>query len=215
MQPYFIPYAGYFRLFALTDLFVVYDCVQFPRRRWLHRNRLQNINKETRWLTLPILKTDRDTTRIVDLQFQKDAQKIFNNECKKFPSFELLKIKQTTLYNSISALDRRPIDYIIDSLTAINEIMGIDCPIIRSSTLNIDANIKGKDRIIAIAKQLGAKSYINSPGGRDLYRHKDFSHEGIKLEFLSTYAGSYSSMVDRLSNENLSELKSEFNSNLS
>ncbi|MEL6186537.1 MAG: WbqC family protein, partial [Myxococcota bacterium] len=26
MQPYFMPYLGYFRLFAATDLFVVYDC---------------------------------------------------------------------------------------------------------------------------------------------------------------------------------------------
>jgi hypothetical protein len=40
MQPYFIPYAGYFRLFAATDLFVIYDCVQFARRGWVHRNRL-------------------------------------------------------------------------------------------------------------------------------------------------------------------------------
>jgi hypothetical protein len=40
MQPYFIPYAGYFRLFAASDLFVIYDCVQFPRRGWVQRNRL-------------------------------------------------------------------------------------------------------------------------------------------------------------------------------
>ena len=40
MQPYFIPYAGYFRLFAASDLFVIYDCVQFPRRGWVHRNKL-------------------------------------------------------------------------------------------------------------------------------------------------------------------------------
>jgi hypothetical protein len=76
MQPYFLPYAGYFRLFALSDLFVVYDCVQFPRRGWLHRNRLQNINKKPRWLTLPLLKADRDTTRIMDLQFKENAQGI-------------------------------------------------------------------------------------------------------------------------------------------
>ena len=29
MQPYFMPYAGYFRLFAAADLFVALDCVQF------------------------------------------------------------------------------------------------------------------------------------------------------------------------------------------
>ena len=40
MQPYFIPYAGYFRLFTGADLFVVCDDVQFPRRGWLHRNKL-------------------------------------------------------------------------------------------------------------------------------------------------------------------------------
>jgi hypothetical protein len=32
MQPYFMPYAGYFRLFAAADVFVLFDCVQFPRR---------------------------------------------------------------------------------------------------------------------------------------------------------------------------------------
>ena len=32
MQPYFVPYAGYFRLFAVADVVVMFDCVQFPRR---------------------------------------------------------------------------------------------------------------------------------------------------------------------------------------
>lgn len=214
MQPYFIPYAGYFRLFALADLFVVYDCVQFPRRGWVHRNLLQNINQESRWLTLPLLKTDRDTTRIMDLQFKENAQEIFNKKCRKFPSLEVLKIDQNDLYHSLTRLNLHPIDYIINSLTAINQMMGIDCPIIRSSTLKIDVNIKGQDRIIAIAKQLGAKKYINSPSGRHLYQHKDFVHEGIQLEFLSPYFGNYLSILDRLCIKDLGELKSEFNSNL-
>ena len=42
MQPYFLPYAGYFRLFSHTDLFIIYDCVQFIRRGWIHRNRFPN-----------------------------------------------------------------------------------------------------------------------------------------------------------------------------
>ena len=54
MQPYFIPYAGYFRLFAASDLFVIYDCVQFPRRGWVHRNRLLDRSGKLRWLTLPL-----------------------------------------------------------------------------------------------------------------------------------------------------------------
>ena len=56
MQPYFFPYAGYFRLFAASDLFVIYDCVQFPRRGWVHRNLLPDASGSERWLTLPLEK---------------------------------------------------------------------------------------------------------------------------------------------------------------
>ena len=60
MQPYFLPYAGYFRLLQQTDLFVVYDCVQFIRRGWIHRNRLANMNKELSWLTLQLAKAPQE-----------------------------------------------------------------------------------------------------------------------------------------------------------
>jgi hypothetical protein len=39
MQPYFLPYPGYFRLFAAADQVALFDCVQFPRRGWVHRSR--------------------------------------------------------------------------------------------------------------------------------------------------------------------------------
>src|SRR3954469_8726601 len=73
MQPYFIPYAGYFRLFAASDLFVIYDCVQFPRRGWVHRNKLADASGVERWLTLPIAKAPRDV-RIHELRFSHDAR---------------------------------------------------------------------------------------------------------------------------------------------
>src|SRR5215212_9434208 len=68
MQPYFVPYAGYFRLFAASDLFVIYDCVQFPRRGWVHRNLLVDASGEARWLTLPIEKAAQNVL-IRDLSF--------------------------------------------------------------------------------------------------------------------------------------------------
>src|SRR5258708_33697304 len=73
MQPYFIPYAGYFRLLAASDLFVIYDCVQFPRRGWVHRNRLVDRNGALRWLTLPLQSAPQNVL-IRDLQFTSDAE---------------------------------------------------------------------------------------------------------------------------------------------
>src|SRR5689334_5504655 len=43
MQPYFLPYIGYFQLIAAVDLFVVYDNIKYTKKGWINRNRmLQN-----------------------------------------------------------------------------------------------------------------------------------------------------------------------------
>src|SRR3982074_1250181 len=83
MQPYFIPYAGYFRLFAATDLFVIYDCVQFPRRGWVHRNRLVDASGKERWLTWPMSKVPQQTL-IRDLRFAPGAADVFAARLRSF-----------------------------------------------------------------------------------------------------------------------------------
>src|SRR5437868_3898306 len=83
MQPYFIPYAGYFRLFAASDLFVIYDCVQFPRRGWVHRNRLIDASGKARWLTLPLEKAPQDVL-IRDLRFSPNAAGLMTERLRPF-----------------------------------------------------------------------------------------------------------------------------------
>ena len=78
MQPYFIPYAGYFRLFAVSDLLVIYDCVQFARRGWVHRNRLPDRSGVERWLTLPLAKAPQSVL-IKDLRFPEDAAALLDH----------------------------------------------------------------------------------------------------------------------------------------
>lgn len=39
MQPYFLPYSGYFQLIAASDLFVVYDNIKYTKKGWINRNR--------------------------------------------------------------------------------------------------------------------------------------------------------------------------------
>jgi hypothetical protein len=56
VQPYWAPYAGYFRLFAAADVVVMFDCVQFPRRGYVHR-----YQDKGKWVTLPLRKAPRDT----------------------------------------------------------------------------------------------------------------------------------------------------------
>ena len=84
MQPYFLPYAGYFRLFSIADLVVILDCVQFTRRGFIHRNTLPNITNQATFLTLPIKKSSQQTL-IKDLTFAENAQQEMYVRLRKFP----------------------------------------------------------------------------------------------------------------------------------
>ena len=49
-----LPDAGYFRLFEAVDEFVIFDCVQFPRRGRVHRSEVPGMAGRCEWLTLPL-----------------------------------------------------------------------------------------------------------------------------------------------------------------
>ena len=55
MQPYFLPYIGYFQLINAVDIFVIHDDVQWIKNGWINRNRVL-VNGEDRFITLPLLK---------------------------------------------------------------------------------------------------------------------------------------------------------------
>lgn len=40
MQPYFLPYIGYFQLISAVDSFIVYDNIKYTKKGWINRNRL-------------------------------------------------------------------------------------------------------------------------------------------------------------------------------
>lgn len=208
MQPYFIPYAGYFRLFQTADLFVVYDCVQFPRRGWLHRNQLPNFQNELAWFTLPLAKESRDIL-ISELSFSSDAEDRMQEQFRKFPLFTNKSYLASEFSHAMTAFSQSPVGYIVNLLKLTCHALQIPFNIVQSSSLQLPAELKGQDRIIAIAKHFNADTYINAPGGRELYDENHFQENKIKLEFLPEYKGPYQSMLARLFNEDISILRNE------
>ena len=209
MQPYFFPYAGYFRLFAAVDLFVALDCVQFPRRGWVHRNLVEDRDGEKQWLTLPLRKGDRDSTRIVDLEFQDDAESALRQQARRFPSLVALDKTAPELERRLFDLDVRPVDYLCNTLAWQAEVLGLARPIVRSSSLAIDDGLRAQDRIIEIARRVGATEYVNAPGGRQLYATEAFEKAGLALHFLAEYGGRFESMLQRLAGEDPAQIAAE------
>ena len=64
MQPYFLPYVGYFHLIKSVDEFVIYDNIQYTKKGWINRNRIL-VNNNDKMLTLP-LKKDSDYLDVKD-----------------------------------------------------------------------------------------------------------------------------------------------------
>jgi len=58
MQPYFLPYIGYWQLLAGVDKFIVLDDVAFIRKGWINRNRIL-VNGAAHLFTLPAPYTGR------------------------------------------------------------------------------------------------------------------------------------------------------------
>ena len=100
---------------------------------------------------------------------------------KKAPYFdETFEIAQK-IYSSTSVkLSER----LFESIKAVCEYLDIDTKLILSSELDKDDNLKGKDKVISICKELGADTYINAIGGTSLYDKEEFKNNGIRLNFL-------------------------------
>jgi hypothetical protein len=206
MQPYFVPYAGYFRLFAATDLFVLYDCVQFPRRGWLHRNLLRDTRGVAQWLTLPLRKASREAL-IRDLRFRDTAAADLENQFRHFPALGLA--TALPLMKQLRDLSGTPLDHIERLLRFTTEQLGLPWRVLRSSSLGVDPALRGQDRILAIAGRLGATYYVNAPGGRALYNAAGFDAAGIALRFLEPYKGPYASIAERLATEQPAAIAAE------
>ena len=80
---------------------------------------------------------------------------------------------------------------------------------IRSSNLAVSSELRGQDRILEIVRQLGAQSYVNAPGGRDLYDHQRFAEAGVELCFLPDHHGTQTSILSRLLVEDRANLLDE------
>ena len=118
MQPYFIPYIGYWQLMNAVDKYIVYDDVNFIKGGWINRNRIL-VNGEPKYFNIPMLgasphklinevevnhneKLKNKNMRVIEGAYQKAPyynevkdllEKIMNGEQKSISDFILNSFK--------------------------------------------------------------------------------------------------------------------------
>jgi len=188
MQPYFLPYIGYFQLINAVDTFVVYDNIKYTKKGWINRNRIL-ANNQDEYITLP-LKKDSDflniDQRILADSFDEDKDKMLRKIAsfyKKAPCFN-------AAYNLIEEImntpERNLFHFNYHSLVKTCSYLNIDTKFIVTSSLPVNHDLKSQDRVLELCKYLKANVYVNPIGGKTmgLYDADVFNENGVKLQFL-------------------------------
>lgn len=184
MQPYFLPYIGYFQLIAAVDLFVVYDNIKYTKKGWINRNRMLS-NGAASTFSLP-LRSDSDLREVRDRELSNDfdRRKLLNrfegayrNAPEFAATFELVKRIVNDDHTNL-------FDFIHHSLRELCAYLQIETEIVVSSTIDIDHALRGQDKVLALCQAVGATEYLNASGGTELYSVQEFASKGIELAFL-------------------------------
>lgn len=189
MQPYFIPYLGYFSLMKHTRHFILLDTVQFIRHGWIERNRILNPNEGWQYIGVPLSKHSRET-KIKDIRINNNTDwrdkilRQLEHYKKRAPYFqqtvEVLKDGLAIETDSIVELNARLLGKICDYI-------GIDVKIQIFSRLNINIEpVTAPDEwALNICRALGnVTEYWNPEGGLEFFDINKYKGSGIDIKFL-------------------------------
>lgn len=181
-QPYFAPYPGFFFKAQLSDVFVILDDVQFPRKTtWITRNRFKN-DQGTLWMTIPVWKKGLGLQQISDVRICHSG----NWRKKHLRSLQSAYAHAPFLPDHLEPMERvlsNSYERLVDlNMVIINYVLGflaIETRIVQMSELGVQG--KGERLIVDICKSLGATQFMVQSSGLAYYDPIRFTSEGIEL----------------------------------
>jgi hypothetical protein len=186
MQPYFLPYIGYYQLIAAVDVFVVYDNIKYTKKGWINRNRML-VNGKDALFSLP-LKKDSDALDIRDreLAVDFDRAKLLNQWRGAYRTAPFFEETFPLLETIVGFQDPNLFRYLFNSLRMTCEHLGLKTTFKISSEIPIDHSLKFQDKVLALCEAAGTQKYINAIGGLELYDFDAFRARGIEFRALRT-----------------------------
>jgi hypothetical protein len=193
MQPYFLPYIGYFQLLSAVDKFVVLDDVSYINRGWVNRNRLL-LNGVPHTFTVPLAGASQNR-RICDIElvgeqnWRGKLMRTIQQAYGRAPQYaRVAKFVECIVNFRSIGLD----EFLLNSIREIVSFLSLEVEIVSTSRIYKNEHLKAQERILDICQLEQADVYINPIGGVDLYNMTSFKTKGIQLQFLSSRPVNYS-----------------------
>jgi hypothetical protein len=191
MQPYFFPYLGYFDLIERTDRWVAFDVVKFTAKTWMTRNRVLHPTSGWQYINVPVGKMPSGTP-IRDIRIRDKSAALtrilgqLEHYRRHAPYYtKVVDLVQTTFTATESD---RLVDLNVQSQAQTCAYLGI--PFDWSVCSEMDLCLNGIEHAgqwaLRISQQLGAKEYINPPGGKEIFDPREWTDAGIELSFTTS-----------------------------
>jgi hypothetical protein len=184
LQPGYLPWLGFFEQMHRSDIFVLYDDVQYDKEGWRNRNRIKTPNG-IQWLTVPVLLKSSEKPLILDVSinnktnWRKKHLASIRQNYSKAPFFkEFIGVFEETYERDWECL----LDIDMHFIRVLAECLGLGHKkIVRSSKLDIQG---GRiERLIKICEIFGADVFYEGASGKNYIDEGDFLARGIKIEF--------------------------------
>ncbi len=187
MQPYFLPYIGYFQLIKSVDQFVIFDDVNYIKKGWINRNSIL-VNGQPNLFSIGL--KDMSQNKLINeitidsqSEWNKNLLKTIAFSYKRAPFFsEIFPVIEDILQND----EKNLATFIEYSLRKICDYLNIATAIFTASSIEKNHGLKGQLKIIAICKKTNTTDYVNAIGGKELYDAKVFLENNIQLHFIQS-----------------------------
>lgn len=203
LQPSYLPWLGYFDQLHKSDIFVVYDDVQYDKHGWRNRNRIKTATGP-KWLTVSVLihGMGRPTNREVRIKpgdpwrrKHLQALKTCYGKARAFPEvYPPVEAWLAREWESLCELN-------VSGLQLFADLLGLKRDIRLCSTLGIHG--EQTDRLVRICQALGADRYLTGDAAASYLDAQAFAAAGIQVEYQQyrhpTYTQLYGEFVSHLS----------------
>ena len=184
LQPGYLPWLGFFEQMYRSDVFVIYDDVQYDKEGWRNRNRIKTANG-IQWLSVPVLFKLSEAPLITKIKIDNKV----NWRKKHLTSIRQNYAKSKYFNDYIGFFDDaygRDWEYLIDLdmffIRGLAACIGIgDKQIVCSSGLPVDGD--RIDRLIDLCRFFGADVFYEGVAGKNYIEEDLFRDQGIRVEY--------------------------------
>ena len=187
MQPYFLPYLGYWQLLKYVDKYIIFDDVNYIKKGYINRNKIL-LKTGLYQFTLSIDRVSQNK-KIYELELLDGHDKILKTISQGYKNSVNFKALYPDIEDIFNFKAQFLVDFIEHSIKKICKLLSIDIEIIKSSEILLAET--GINKIIPLCKLYSANVYVNPIGGIDLYKKEDFLDHNIELKFIKSIPMEY------------------------